>query len=73
VAELYQQSSGIYGSRKIAEKLKSDDCQEAVCRNAVTKAMQDLGMKSPVSRKFTPTTTVSDPSKKPAPSILAQD
>ena len=35
--------------------------------------MKDLGIKSRVSRKFRPTTTVSDPSKKPAPNILAQD
>lgn len=73
VLEVYQQSNGIYGSPKIAEKLKSDASRETACRNTVAKAMQDLGIKSRVSRKFTPTTTVSDPSKKPAPNILAQD
>ena len=35
--------------------------------------MKDLGIKIRVSRKFKPTTTVSDPSKKPSPNILAQD
>jgi len=73
VLDVYQKSNGIYGSRKIAEKLKSDATLETACRNTVAKAMQDLGIKSRVSRKFTPTTTVSDPSKKPAPNILAQD
>ena len=73
VMEVYQQSNGIYGSYKIAQKLKSDSHLETACRNTVAKAMKDLGIKSRVSRKFTPTTTVSDPSKKPAPNILAQD
>ena len=73
VLEVYRQSNGIYGSYKIAEKLKTDDSLETACRNTVAKAMQDLGIKSRVSRKFKPTTTVSDPSKKPAPNILAQD
>ncbi len=73
VLEVYQQSKGIYGSYKITEKLRSDDRRETACRNTVAKAMRDLGIKSRVSRKFTPTTTVNDPSKKPAPNILAQD
>ncbi len=73
VMEVYHQSNGIYGSYKIAEKLKSDESMETACRNTVAKAMKDLGIKSPVSRRFKPTTTVSDPSKKPAPNILAQD
>ena len=73
VGEVYHQSNCIYGSYKIAEKLKSDERLETACRNTVAKAMQDLGIKSRVSSKFKPTTTVSDPSKKPAPNILAQD
>ena len=73
VAEVYHQSNCIYGSFKIAEKLKFDERLETACRNTVAKAMQDLGIKSRVSRKFKPTTTVSDPTKKPAPNILAQD
>ena len=73
VAEVYHQSNCIYGSYKIAEKLKSDERLETACRDTVAKAMQDLGIKSRVSRKFKPTTTVSDPTKKPAPNIPAQD
>jgi len=73
VMEVYQQSNCIYGSYKIAEKLKSDERLETACRNTVAKAMKDLGIKSRVSRKFKPTTTVSDPGGKPAPNILAQD
>ena len=72
-AEVYHQSNCIYGSYKIAEKLKSDERLETACRNTVAKAMQDLGIKSRVSRKFKPTTTESDPTKKPAPNILSQD
>jgi transposase InsO family protein len=34
--------------------------------------MREMGLKSRVSKKFTPTTTVSDPSKIPAPNILDQ-
>lgn len=73
VMEVYQQSNCIYGSYKIAEKLKSDENLETACRNTVAKAMRDLGIKSRVSSKFKPTTTVNDPSKKPSPNILAQD
>ena len=73
VAEVYHQLNCIYGSYKIAEKLKSDERLETACRNTVAKAMQDLGIKSRVSRKFKPTTTESDPTKKPAPNILSQD
>ena len=73
VMAVYQQSNCIYGSRKITEKLKSDVGFESACRNTVAKAMKKLGIKSRVSGKFKPTTTVSDPSKKPAPNILAQD
>ena len=73
VAEVYHQSNCIYGSYKIAEKLKSDERLETACRNTVAKAMQDLGIKSRVSRKFKPTTTESAPTKKPAPNILSQD
>ena len=73
VLEVFQESNGIYGSYKIAEKLKSEEYLEAACRNTVAAAMKDLGIKSRVSRKFKPTTTVSDPDKKPAHNILAQD
>ena len=55
VMEVYQQSNGIYGSYKIAEKLKSEEYLETACRNTVAAAMKDLGIKSRVSRKFKPT------------------
>jgi len=73
VLEVYERSNCIYGSYKITQELNSDDGLESACRNTVAKAMQDLGIKSRVSGKFKPMTTVSDPSKKPAPNILAQD
>ncbi len=73
VLKVYEQSNCIYGSYKIAEKLKSDDQLETACRNTVARAMRELGIKSRVSRKFKPTTTVSDPSKKPARNVLSQD
>ena len=73
VLDVFQESNGIYGSHKIANRLQSDEDLESACRNTVAKAMQDLGIKSRVSRRFKPTTTVSDPSKKPAANILSQD
>jgi putative transposase len=73
VKEVYEQSHGIYGSYKIAHKLQTEERLESACRNTVAKAMKEMGLKSRVSSKFKPTTTVSDPSKKPAPNILAQD
>ena len=73
VKKAHQDSNGIYGSRKIAQILKSDETLDSACRNTVAKAMKELGLKSRVARKFKPRTTVSDPTKKPAPNILAQD
>src|SRR2546421_5764756 len=35
--------------------------------------MRELGLKSRISRAFTPTTTRADPTKQPAPNQLAQD
>ena len=73
VRQVYDQSHGIYGSYKIVEKLKSNDQLESACRNTVAKAMQEMGLKSRVSKKFKPTTTVSDPTKQPAPNVLEQN
>ena len=72
VKQVYEESNQIYGSYKIADQLKKDDRLEAACRNTVASAMREMGLKSRVSKKFTPTTTVSDPSKIPAPNILDQ-
>ena len=72
IKQVYEESNQIYGSYKIADQLGKDDRLEAACRNTVASAMREMGLKSRVSKKFTPTTTVSDPSKIPAPNILDQ-
>jgi putative transposase len=72
IKQVYEESHQIYGSYKIADQLGKDDRLEVACRNTVATAMREMGLKSRVSKKFTPTTTVSDPSKIPAPNILNQ-
>ena len=72
VAEVYENSHQIYGSYKIAEQLKSDSQLENACRNTVAKAMREMGLRSKVSKRFKPTTTVTDPSKVPSPNLLEQ-
>ena len=67
VKQVHQETNEIYGSYKIADRLKNDDSLESACRNTVAKAMREMGLKSRVSSKFKPTTTVSDPAKTPAP------
>lgn len=73
VRRVYEQYKGIYGSYKIAEKLNKDAQLQSACRNTVALAMQEMGLKSRVSKQFKPTTTVTDPSKQPAENILSQD
>ena len=73
VQQLHAESHGIYGSHKIARKLVERPELESACRNTVAKAMRELGLKSRISRAFTPTTTQADPTKQPAPNQLAQD
>ena len=73
VVEVYQRSNSIYGSYKIAKELKKQDHLETACRNTVAAAMKALGLKSRTSRDFKPMTTISNPEKKPAKNILAQD
>ena len=72
VQEIYEQSHQIYGSYKIAEVMQSDDQMENACRNTVAAAMRELGLRSKVAKKFKPTTTVVDPTKRPADNVLAQ-
>ena len=72
VQQVHQQSSGIYGSYKIAQQLQQDDRLESACRNTVAAAMRELGLRSKVSKKFKPTTTVVDSSKNPAANLLDQ-
>jgi putative transposase len=72
VKQVYEESNQIYGSVKITDQLGKDDRLETACRNTVAAAMREMGLKWCVSKKFTPTTTVTDPSKIPAPNILDQ-
>jgi len=73
VAQLHAESHGIYGSHKIAEELDKRDELETACRNTVATAMQELGLKSRVSKAFTPTTTQADPTKQPTENKLDRD
>ncbi len=73
VREIHEQSNQIYGSYKIAEAMLANDELETACRNTVASAMRELGLKSRVSKKFKPTTTTVDPTKRPAGNVLNQD
>ena len=73
VRRVHAESREIYGSRKIAETLDERLGLEVACRTTVQRAAQELGLKSKVRRRFRPTTTIVDPSKKPAPNVLNRD
>ena len=73
VERVHAQSHGIYGSAKIAQRMQQDDALESACCNTVATAMRELGLKSRVRKAFTPTTTKSDPTKKPAANVLERD
>jgi len=73
VLEIHERSNRIYGSYKIAEVMQTSEQLETVCRNTVASAMRELGLKSRVCKKFKPTTTTIDPSKRPAENVLDQD
>ena len=73
VRAVHAESQAIYGSFKIARELKRREDLESACRNTVARAMQDLGLKSRVSKAFTPTTTKSDPARQAAPNVLDRD
>jgi putative transposase len=73
VQRVHAESYGIYGSAKIADRLQQSSELESACRNTVATAMQELGIKSRVSKSFTPTTTMADPSKQPAKNKLDRD
>ncbi len=70
---VHAQSHGIYGSGKIAQELAHRDDLETACRNTVARAMREMGLKSRVSKAFTPTTTQTDPTKQPALNVLDRD
>lgn len=73
VREVHAESQAIYGSTKIARELACRDDLESACRNTVARAMRELGLKSRIAKAWTPTTTKSDPSKRPAPNVLDRD
>jgi putative transposase len=73
VRQVHAASHGIYGSVKIARELAESDKLETACRNTVARAMREMGLKSRVSKAFTPTTTQADPTKSPAPNLLDRD
>jgi putative transposase len=73
VRQFHEDSHEIYGSYKIAELMREKNQVESACRNTVAKAMREMGLRSRIRKKFTPTTTVVDPSKIPAPNLLDRD
>jgi len=73
VQQVYEEHHGIYGSYKIADLMRQRDELESACRNTVATVMRELGLKSRVCKAFKPTTTKSDPSKRPAENLLGQD
>jgi len=73
IRQVFDENHAIYGSTKIVKALAKRDELESACRNTVARAMQELGLKSKVSKAFTPTTTRSDPSKRPAENKLDRD
>jgi putative transposase len=73
VLQVHAESHGIYGSRKIAERLAQRPDLEQACRNTVAAAMQEMRLASVVAKTFKPTTTQVDPAKQPAENKLHQD
>jgi putative transposase len=73
VRQVHAESHGIYGSHKIAQTLSRSEELEHACRNTVAAAMREMGLKSRLSKTFTPTTTKSDPTQQPAPNTLDRD
>jgi putative transposase len=73
VRDVHAQSHDVYGSYKIAQALQERDDLESACRNTVATAMRELGLKSRIRKRFTPTTTRVDPNREPAPNTLDRD
>ena len=73
VQQVHAESHGIYGSYKVTEVMQQREDLESACRNTVVAAMRELGLKSRVCKRFTPTTTQTDPAKQPAENILDRD
>ena len=73
VRQVFDENHAVYGAVKITKALANREEHESACRNTVARAMKDLGLKSRVFKAFTPTTTKSDPTKRPAPNSLDRD
>jgi putative transposase len=73
VRQAFEESQAIYGPAKVAQELSRREELETACRNTVTRAMREMGLKSRVRKAFTPTTTQADPSQRPAPNTLNRD
>ena len=73
IRQVHAESHGIYGSRKIAERLAQRDDLQKACRNTVAASMREMGLASNVAKTFKPTTTQVDPAKQPAENKLNQD
>ncbi|QDU54651.1 IS3 family transposase [Aeoliella mucimassa] len=73
VRQVFEASDTIYGPQKIAHELQQHEELETACRNTVASAMKEMGLKSRVRKRFTPTTTKADPSKQQAPNVLDRD
>ena len=71
--EVHAVSYGEYGSHKVAKVLQNRDDLETACRNTVASAMREMGLKSRIRGRFTPTTTQVDPTRVPAPNTLDRD
>lgn len=72
VRQVFEERHAIYGPAKITQELQKRDELATACRNTVAKAMKEMSLKSRISKAFTPTTTKSDPLKKPAPNVLSR-
>ena len=72
IRKVHEGSDEIYGSYKIADRLQNSLELESACRNTVDTAMREMGLKSRVRKKFSPTTTQTDPTKRPADNTLNQ-
>jgi putative transposase len=73
VEQIHAESHGIYGSVKVAEVMQHSPEKESACRNTVAAAMRTMGLKSKVCKRFQPTTTQADPTKRPAENKLDRD
>ena len=71
IKQVYDESHGIYGSYKIADRLEGEEFLEAACRKTVATAMREMG-RSKVLKTFSSTTTVSDSATATAPDVLNQ-